>query len=63
MRSPGKNKPAGIAIPYSTAQKINQSRKNAIAIYTLNPDPSEKLVRKNLTEFPSDVIKRDARGF
>lgn len=31
IKSPGKNKPAGRAIPYSKAQKKNQSTKNAIA--------------------------------
>jgi len=31
IRSPGKNSPAGRAIPYSIAQKKNHSKKNTIA--------------------------------
>jgi hypothetical protein len=31
IKSPGKKSPAGTAIPYSTAQNINQMRKNVIA--------------------------------
>jgi len=31
IKSPGKKSPAGTAIPYSTAQNINQMRKNVMA--------------------------------
>jgi hypothetical protein len=63
IKRPGKKSPAGKAIPYSMAQKKNQSRKNTTATYTLNPAPSEKEVRKNLTVFPSEVKSKEARGF